>query len=263
VRLDRSDNRNPWTFFLLVFALSLPLYILTPFVSIPGLPKNAPALDFVGALMPMTAALILSFRARGWGGVRALLSRAVDFGRMPRRRWFVPVLLVMPAIYLVTGVLMWLTGIEAHRQPVLSPLTMAIFLPIFLIAATGEELGWTGYATEPLWARFGPLGASVIIGLPWWLWHLPSIIRSGQTPMLIFIGFFATFGFRVIYVWIYGNTGSVGAVIIIHAVTNVSASYFPTVPTSAAGPVLVLVAVLIAVEWFTHRRSDGRRLIAS
>ncbi len=245
----KPDRRNPWSFFLLVFLLSLPLYLLTPFVSIPGLPKNAPALDFVGALTPALAAIILTARSSGRRGVAALLRRAVDLGRIPRLRWYPVILLLMPAIYLITGLLLGLTGIELQHQPSLGVLIMIVFIPIFLISATGEELGWSGYVTEPLWARFGPLGAGLIIAVPWWLWHLPSIIRSGQTPVLIFIGVFATLGLRVIFTWIFGGTGSVAAVIITHAVTNMAASYVPSVPTSAAAPVLVVVAVIIAIGW--------------
>ena len=253
---DQYSERRPWLFFVLVFVLSLPLYLLSPFVHVAGLPKNGPALDFVGAFMPMTAAVILTGRATGRRGIRDLLGRAVDLGRMPARRWYVPTILLMPAVYLFTAAVLWLTDLRLPGQPALSPLAMIAFLPVFVLAATGEELGWTAYATDPLRSRYGPLAASLIIALPWWAWHLYSIISSGQTKLLVVLGFVATVGFRVIYVWLYGATGSVASVIILHAMTNVSASYHPAVPTSAAGPALILIAAVIAAGWAVRRRAS-------
>ncbi|WP_433167150.1 CPBP family intramembrane glutamic endopeptidase [Kribbella sp. CA-247076] len=258
---DPQSERRPWRFFGLVFVLSLPLYLLSPFVHVSGLPKNGPILDFVGAFMPMVAAVILTGRAAGRRGVRELLGRAVDFRRIPARRWYLVMILLMPAVYLLTAVALWVTDVRLPVQPSLSPLAMLVFVPVFVLAATGEELGWTAYATDPLRSRYGPLAASLIIALPWWAWHLYSIISSGQTSTLVVLGFFATIGFRIIYVWLYGATGSVASVIILHAMTNVAASYLPMVPTSAAAPVLLVVAAVIAVSWTVARRRS--RVLAS
>jgi uncharacterized protein len=243
-------------FFALVFVLTLPLYVLSPLVTLPGMPKNGPPLDFVGAFMPMTAALILTGRSEGRPGLRVLLRRALDFRRIPTRGWILPILLLMPAIYLSTAAVVRLTGLQVPGQPPLSLTTTAVFVPFYCLAATGEEIGWTGYATEPLWSRFGPVGASLIIGVPWWAWHIPSMLSSHETSLLVVLGLFASLGLRVVYVWIFGGTGSVAAVIAIHAVTNVAGSSVPSVPTNLAAPLLVAVAVAIAVKW-TRRRAGS------
>jgi uncharacterized protein len=68
-------------FFLLVFFLSIPFYLLgaaggrLPVVSI--LPTSG-----LMAFMPMIAALILVYRAGGMDGAAALLKRAFDFSRI-------------------------------------------------------------------------------------------------------------------------------------------------------------------------------------
>ncbi|MEV5965986.1 type II CAAX endopeptidase family protein [Kribbella sp. NPDC051952] len=253
-RSAEVDRRRPLMFFALVFVLTLPLYVLSPLVTLPGMPKNGPPLDFVGAFMPMTAALILTGRSEGRRGVRMLLRRALDFRRIPSRAWILPILLLMPAIYLSTAAVVHLTGLHVPGQPALSLSTMAVFVPVYFLAATGEELGWIGYATEPLWSRFGPVAASLIIGVPWWAWHIPSMLSSDETSLLIALGLFASLALRVIYVWIFGGTGSVAAAIAIHAVTNVSASSVPSVPTNLAAPLLLAVAVAIAVKWTRERR---------
>jgi membrane protease YdiL (CAAX protease family) len=52
---------------------------------------------------------------------------------------------------------------------------MLLFLPVYLLAAAGEELGWSGYVLEPLQHRFGALGGTLVLGVLWWRLHVPSI----------------------------------------------------------------------------------------
>lgn len=56
---------------------------------------------------------------------------------------------------------------------------------MFFIAATVEELGYAAYATEALQKKYNSLITALIIGVPWALWHLNSMIQVGQTPLLI------------------------------------------------------------------------------
>ena len=81
----------------------------------------------------------------------------------------------------------------------------------------------------------------------WWGFHVPSIVQSGQGRTLIVLGFFGALAFRG---WLFANTGgSVFAMIVVHALTNVCTAYVPSVPTSAQAPVLVVLAVLVTLLW--------------
>jgi membrane protease YdiL (CAAX protease family) len=42
------------------------------------------------------------------------------------------------------------------------------------IAALGEELGWSGYAIDPMQARWGALKASILLGIFWAVYHYIS-----------------------------------------------------------------------------------------
>jgi membrane protease YdiL (CAAX protease family) len=182
--------------------------------------------------------------------VRRLLWRVVDYRRIRNTIWYLPVVLLPVVTLAATYGLMVVTGWQFQHQPVLPVTTMLLFVIVFLLAAAGEELGWAGYVMEPLQRRFGALGGNLVLGVIWWALHVPSIVRSGQGPTLIVLGFFGALAFRVLWGWLFNNTGgSVFAIIIVHAVTNVCTSYVPSIPTSANAPVLVVLAVLVTLLW--------------
>ena len=76
----------------------------------------------------------------------------------------------------------------------------------------GEELGWRGYALPRLLERFSPLVASLILGVIWWLWHLPTFFIAGtpqfRQPVVAFL--IMTTAYSILMTWIFLHThGSV------------------------------------------------------
>jgi membrane protease YdiL (CAAX protease family) len=64
-----------------------------------------------------------------------------------------------------------------------------IFLfPVFLVFAGvlsyGEELGWRGYLLPELTERFGPMAATVSVGVVWALYHFPVLYFGAQATGL-------------------------------------------------------------------------------
>jgi uncharacterized protein len=59
--------------------------------------------------------------------------------------------------------------------------TYALNYSTFLGGPLGEEPGWRGFALPKLQQRFGPFGASVILGTLWAGWHLPMFSMEGWT----------------------------------------------------------------------------------
>lgn len=264
-RTRAAQTRSPLAFFALVVVLFAPFPVLGAFLHVPGLPKNAPVSDFFAAFVPSVAALLLVYRAEGAAGARRLLRRVLDHGRVRNRIWYLPVVL-LPVITLgATYVLTVLTGWQFQQQPQLPVSTMLLFVPVFLLAAAGEELGWSGYVLEPLQHRYGALGGTLVLGVVWWGLHVPSIVQSGQGPTLIVLGFFGALAFRVLWGWLFNNTGgSVFAIILVHAITNVCTAYVPAIPTSANAPVLITLAVLVILLWGPSTLSrSGTRSVAT
>lgn len=62
-----------------------------------------------------------------------------------------------------------------------NPLMIAPVLLISIISGPlNEEFGWRGYALDKLLVRFGFLGASLILGFIWGIWHLAWYFTPGQ-----------------------------------------------------------------------------------
>lgn len=259
--VDTCKGPLPWPFFGLVLLLLLPCWVGSALIDLPGLPKNAPVTDYVAGFTPALAAVLLTARAHGRAGVRDLLRRV--WGRRGTGRgWWAPVLLLSPFVYGVTYILMQVAAVRVLAQPAQGWLTVLLFVPVYALLAAGEELGWSGYATEPLQRRWGALRGSLALGAFWWLMHVPSIVRSGQDGTLIVLGAFCTVFLRVLWVWIFNNTGgSVFAIIIAHTVANLSSSFVPSVPTAAAGPLVVLLGLMVMALWdpVTLTRFQGVR----
>jgi membrane protease YdiL (CAAX protease family) len=184
--------------------------------------------DSVATFTPMVAAAILVYREEGFGEVKNLLKRAFDYKRITNKAWYIPILFLTPFIYVLTYAIMRLVGLPVPtvwNPPLLTPL---LFIAFFF-AAAGEELGYTGYVTDPMQARYTALTASIIIGLIHGVWHFPSEIAIGQSLGLIILGgVMLAVSFRILTVWLYNNTGkSVMSAILFHAVTNTGRSIFP------------------------------------
>ena len=248
------QSRLPVKFFLLVFVLSSPFALIgavTGAQLFAGLPIVA--LAFV---CPMAAASILVYRENGTAGVAALLQRGFDYQRIKAKVWYVPIVLLMPGVMALTYGVMHLMKMPLPT-PQFSILPAAAMLLAFFILALGEELGWSGYAIDPMQNRWNALQASLLLGLVWAVWHIVAMVQVGQSPVLIAWGCLSMIASRVLYTWIYNNTGkSVFATALFHAIANLSIkSLFPDFPGGSynvqpvSSMIIVFVAAAVTVVW--------------
>lgn len=85
-------------FFLLVFSLSIPFWILGAYVDLSGrIPINLP-ISALMLLCPMTAVIIVRWNKKG--AVRSLFKRAVDAGSIHNPAWYIPALVLIPSLLL-------------------------------------------------------------------------------------------------------------------------------------------------------------------
>ena len=236
------------SFFILAFAISWTLGM--PAALVPAWPE---LLTFLAAFGPAAAAIILSGLAEGSDGILRLLSPLKKW--QVGMRWYLVVLLG-PALMMTSLVLLFELsgkGIE-YPSSIKILATIADHLPtlaaIFIyqvVIIWGEEIGWRGYALPGLEKKYHPILASVILGVLWGLWHLPSFWIEGSVHQKMSVLFFvlATIGYSLLYTLIYNGTrGSLWIMCLLHAANNTTVSYTMLFYDSILEEQLVTLAVL-------------------
>lgn len=246
-----STKKSPLIFFLLAFALSSPFWLLGALNGkqfLPGIPVSS-----LMILGPLMAALILVYKEDKTSGVTELLTRAFEYKRIRAKVWYAPIVLLMPGVMALEYGLLRFMGspIPALQFPVLTALVL--FLVAF-IAALSEELGWMGYAIDPMQARLSALQASILLGLAWAAWHFVPLMQAGRSPGWIAWWSLATVAQRVLIVWLYNNTGkSVFVTAVYHAMMNVTWQLFPVngsyYDPRITGLIVAVAAVIVTVLW--------------
>jgi len=246
-----SRSRAPLKFFLLVFALSVPFWLIAAASGVqilPGLPVSA-----LGAFCPMVAASILVYGKNKTEGVKELLKRAFDYKRIKAKVRYAPIALLMPGVMVLTYGLMRLTGapLPIPQFPVLAAPVMFL---AFFIAALGEELGWSGYVIDPMQDRWNAFRASILLGLVWATWHIIPLVQGRRSPAWIAWWCLFTVASRVLMTWLYNNTGkSVFGAVLYHDISNVSWQLFPNYGSHwdprITGLILAFAAAIVIVIW--------------
>ena len=223
-----SINKSPLKFFLIVYGLSIPLWIIERFIDVKGLPLNIPITDILAAFTPLIAATILVYKEHGRIGINNLFKRIFDFNKIKKKVWYVPIVFLPFLMYLLIFLIIYLLKLpfsSSFQETLLSIFVLFIF---FFLGAIAEEVGYMGYAIDPMQDRFGALKASILIGIPWAIWHYPSIIQQGHGFIWLLWGTLGTVAVRVLIVWIYNNTQkSVFACIFFHTLLNLGRVIFP------------------------------------
>jgi membrane protease YdiL (CAAX protease family) len=161
----------------------------------------------LGGFGPLVAA-ILAARLESRGRVRALFARF--------RIWYVVALVVFAAIY-VTGTATYrlLGGADAGRW--LYPPENAQHASAMILMPLIEEPGWRGFALPRLQPRYGKLGASLLLGVLWALWHTMMFILQGATPLIFIVSIANIIAGSVVFSWIYNRTrGSLLLAVLAH-----------------------------------------------
>ena len=265
VRLRAADSdsapsgRSPGRFVALLVAVSIPFWIGGSIVHtelLPGLPIVYALISFC----PVIAGSILVYTESGHAGLAHFLRRAFDYRRVIDLRWYAPIFLLMPAISLLSYAWMQVKGWPLPRTQLPLPTIPAMFVGFF-VGGIGEELGWTGYATEPLQSRFGAPMAAILLGAVWAGWHLVQLFQLDHSLMWIAWWCVGTVASRVIMVWLYTNCGrSVNAIILFHVSQNLSWQLFPN-SGSHWNPrinAIILTGAVVLISAMQHARALAR-----
>jgi uncharacterized protein len=258
INTSTRPNGQALKFFLLVFALSIPLWIIEIFIDLKRSQLDFSILDILAAFTPLLAACILVYKEEGRSGVIRLLKRIFDFPRITRKIWYVPIILLPLLIYFLIYIILHFIELPLPDSLNIPFKSIPFLFILFFIGAICEEVGYIGYAIEPMQKRFGVLSASILIGIVWALWHYPSIIQQGHNFYWMIWATLGTIAVRVLIVWIFNNTGkSLFACILFHTILNLGRPLFPKDEThnplvdypEIHYSVIVVITVIILFVW--------------
>ena len=249
-------------FFLLVLLLSLPFWLLGSASDkqiLPGLPLSG-----LMVLVPTLSAVTLCSKVGGWHCVAGLLNRAMDVRQLRRPSYLAAFFLINPMIYVASAAWQVAMGVNLPWADPAVFQALGLFL-LFFLAATLEEVGWSGFATDRLRVRYGALHTGLIIGSFWAAWHVWPLLQVGRSYEWIAWWTAGTVTTRTLMVWFYERTGrSVFAMAVFHALSNTGWQLYP-VQGSFYDPKLnalitltILVAVMFACRGKPHQTSDER-----
>jgi membrane protease YdiL (CAAX protease family) len=269
-------GRHPLiSFFILAYAISW-LFWLPVSLSKDGIgifPFSTPVLVLVaiGTFGPTFAAFITAAITQGRAGVRLLLRRYLLWrvGLV----WYLLAILGIPLFQILTA---FLTSgaTSAFYSPALLQIP-SLFLDYLLSSCVslplggplGEEGGWRGFALPRMQPLLNPLGASLVLGVFWALWHLPLFyIKSwggggnqGQAPTLsvLLLYVIIVLAFSVIFTWFFNNTkGSLLLAILLHNGVDSGSVVFPTLfPQFDTGPGQTIGYIALAILLITLTRA--------
>lgn len=199
-----NSGRGALLFFILAFAITWLLQapaVLAFHGVIAGPFERFMPLTGLGALGPTFAAILVARREPG--GVRALFRQLGIWRVSPI--WYAIALLGSGVVF--TGGMAVYSTFGHDAGPWWYPPNEAPRLVALVVFPIGEEIGWRGFAQPRLQARFGPLGASVILGLLWCAWHAAMFDLAGLPWwMLPALAPFFVAG-SVFFTWIWNRTG--------------------------------------------------------
>jgi len=269
-------SRSLLNFFLLLFFLSIPFWVLGAIYDVPIFPGfNLYQLPLV---MPMITALILIYRESGKTGVIALLKRTYDFRNIKSKIWYLPMLLVYPGMAFIEYLVLRFSG-TSIPSPNFSLAILLSFISVFFMTY-GEELGWTGYALDPMQQRWSALKSGILVGAMWAGVHVPILFINGYSFEWIFWHSLYVVMGRVLMVWIYNNAGkSLFSMALTHSTFGLFWSLWPTENLHLAVPfydprimafIAIFFVVIVTFLWgpktlaqYRFSRVDNKKKIPS
>ncbi|MDO6962610.1 CPBP family intramembrane glutamic endopeptidase [Rhizobium alvei] len=192
-------------------------------------PEVASELHLIGSLGPAIAGLILLVFQGG-------MTRAdwVRFIWSPASLPWLILAILLPVAIGAAGLLgqTLMTGTTPDLGRFLTSKEFPTYSAVALIAVElvfygfGEEIGWRGFLLPLLLRRFTPLSASLVITLPWAIWHLPLILSNETYQSLGVAGLFgwliSLLTGSLLLTWFYLKSGrAVLVVAVFHAAIDV------------------------------------------
>ena len=168
----------------------------------------------LGGFSPLVAAVLAARRETGRHGIPQLI-RSLRPARLSPL-WYLGAVLAFGAIHLA--------GVAGYRLFGAADRVRWLYLPAtaqhvvgMVLVPLAEEPGWRGYALPRLQARFGPVRASLLLGVLWAAWHTMMFLFPGPSVFTFAIAMLNIIAGSIVFSWFYNRTdGSLLIAILAH-----------------------------------------------
>jgi membrane protease YdiL (CAAX protease family) len=258
----QGSRKSFWAASLVAWVLAAGVFIAHNRLSNP-MPLSAPALIVIlVAVLPV--ALVISMAYSTNPAVRTLVAPLLRLRGVGG--WALLALALPLACIVLASLVSKLLGryyLVSSQLPDADPAMLGraaitFVYQLFFFNATGEEVGWRGFALPRFQARVSPLVASLILGLFWSPWHFFLWQAEGR-PVLSppFWGerYYTHILATLLIVWLFNRSrGSILVAGVIHAAANTVFAFFPRLDWPVYnGVMVVLVAALIVGDRMWRR----------
>lgn len=171
--------------------------------------------------------------------------------------WALLGLVLTPALILLSVPISSSLGkqpLTAHPFPatglaLIGLVTVKFLYQLFFFNATGEEVGWRGFALPRLQARTSPLIAALVIALFWTAWHFFLWQAEGKPVLTLHYWieeYLVHILFSVFIVWMYNRAkGSIFVAGMTHAAANTALAFFPGVDFPVFCAIMAVAALVV------------------
>ncbi len=190
----------------------------------------------------------------GWPAVRDLLLRMVRV--RVGVQWYAVALLATPVLAGLTALVALATGVPLAPEAASWLDLLGAFAFNAWMWLLTEETAWRGFALPRMLPRLGQVGANLVLGAVWAVWHLPLFFVDGsfqsQLPFAAFA--LSTIATSMLIGWVFrGARGSVLVAALFHASADVAIG-FSGVMSSGAALLWVFVALQVGAAAFATWR---------
>jgi uncharacterized protein len=219
---------------------------------------GAMLLMVLGSSGPTLVAIAFALAFEGRAGLRALFRRGIrTTQRLPLGVVAVGHIF---AAHMIGSAALYAVGQYSAQHLAYPPLQFEHYA-IAVIAPIGEEYGWRGYALPRLQRVMTPLNASLLIGVVWVVWHVPSAFMPGTSLYVLLLFLPLMLAGSMLYTWLFNATGgSMLVIVLAHLGAHLDSlaraialdGWSPAIATTV---VMVLFAIAVVM---TGRLNPGR-----
>jgi len=200
------------------------------------------------------------------GGIRTTMRTLLT----PRPMvWHAIALFLIPVVLFFTATVTRIQGDAFHQPKVAgsgpSYLLLAVVefgYALLVGGGVSEEPGWRGFLLPRLQDRFSPLAASLLVWLPWALWHAPLDLTgyAGSTfSAYLRTRVFILIPVSIIITWVYNRCGkTILSAALFHSAFNVAPDFIPSAEWAGWMISIAALAAIVADRmWQKTSRKDA------